>query len=115
MFLNMNKKIKVSICVTLSVIALGGIFGVNKVVDYTNNEGEEIQKDLQQEEETVEYKTNERAQIAINRLTKEKKLAQLKQSASVSQKKVALVFTGLAMPEQMEKIIKLLEEYEYFA
>ena len=112
MFLNMNKKIKVIIGVTLSVIALGGIFGVNKVVGYTNNEGEEIQKDLQQEEETVDYRTTEQAQIAINRLTKEKKLAQLKQAASVSQKKVALVFAGLAMPEQMEKIIKLLEEYE---
>ena len=112
MFLKINKKNKVIGYITVSVITLGVVYGASRVIGYTDHEREDIEQDLYEEDKTVDYKTTEFAEIAINRLSKEKELAQLKASSGVSQKKVALVFTGLAMPEQMEEIIKLLDEYE---
>ena len=94
MFLKMNKKNKVIAYVTVSVIALGVTFGASQVIGDTKHEREDTEQDLYEEDKPVDYKTTEFAQIAINRLSKEKELAQLKASSGVSQKKVALVFTG---------------------
>lgn len=57
------------------------------------------------------YPVDEAAAEAVKRLETEKNRAELKKAADVSQRKITIVFAGMAVPAQMEQIITILDEY----
>lgn len=57
------------------------------------------------------YPVKETAAEAVGRLETETNQAVLKGAANVSQRKITLVFEGMAVPAQMEQIITVLDEY----
>lgn len=58
-----------------------------------------------------EYDVDEEIEEALKRLEVEKRKAKINEKANVSQRKISLVFTGLAFNEQMEQILQMLSEY----
>lgn len=61
---------------------------------------------------TRDYDASEELAQALERLGTDEKLAGLQGAEPVSQRKIALVFSGLASPAQMEQILMMLEEFD---
>ncbi len=57
------------------------------------------------------YPVDEAAAEAVKRLETETGRAELKKAANASQRKITIVFAGMAVPAQMEQIITILDEY----